>query len=235
MPASSTHIIQQNLAQIHERISSAAQKVGRPPSDVTLIAVTKYAEMSHVLDLLTLGEYDLAENRPQQFKERAEQIASTTSHQVHWHFIGNLQRNKVQQVLLFQPLIHAIDSLKLLERIDFVAQQQACIVRGLLEVNVSGEASKHGFTPDQIRNEFAQIKQMSNVQITGLMTMAPNSDEPEEARPFFRDLRELRDELTQTHNHALPMLSMGMSGDYEIGIEEGATHIRIGSAIFEGL
>jgi hypothetical protein len=155
---------------------------------------------------------------------------------VRWHLIGHLQRNKVRPVLPIAACVHSVDSLRLLERIDLLAAELQLRPRVLLEVNVSGEASKDGFPAAELRARSEQLGQYRHVRIDGLMTMAPYSENPESARSTFVGLRQLRDELVSSGElGGLPELSMGMSGDYEVGIEEGATIVRIGSRLFEGL
>ena len=156
---------------------------------------------------------------------------------VEWHMIGHLQRNKVRQVLETGAVIHSVDTEKLLKRIEIIAAELDVTARIFLEVNISGEETKHGFAPEEVPTLLSMLRECPHVQTLGLMTMAPHSNVPEDARPFFRQLREMQDRL----NAALPTiqqltsLSMGMSGDFTVAIEEGATHIRIGSALFEGL
>jgi pyridoxal phosphate enzyme (YggS family) len=149
-----------------------------------------------------------------------------------WHFIGHLQKNKVRQALPLFAFFHSIDSAALAEAMNRIAGETESTVSGLLEINVSGEATKYGFTPAQLRAEFPALVKLPRLRIRGLMTMAPYSDNPEDARPVFRALRELRDELQSAHSHPLPELSMGMSGDFVPAIEEGATLVRVGSSIF---
>ncbi|MEZ6045666.1 MAG: YggS family pyridoxal phosphate-dependent enzyme [Planctomycetaceae bacterium] len=214
------------------QVEAACQRSGRQPDSVKLIAVTKYAEWNWVEALLELGYNQLGESRPQQLLERAELVASP----VHWHLIGQLQRNKIRKVLPVTHLIHSIDSLKLLEAIDRIAAEENEKPALLLQVNITGEASKQGFTADELRREWSRIVEFKQIQISGLMTMAPLVDDLEEARPAFRGLRELRDELNGLSTSIqLEELSMGMSHDFEIAIEEGATFIRIGSSLFTGL
>jgi pyridoxal phosphate enzyme (YggS family) len=219
--------LRHNLDQVQHRITAACQRVGRNPADVTLVAVTKYANPDWIAPLVSLGVSDLGENRPQQLVERAAIVPHAR-----WHLIGQLQRNKVRSTLPHTVLIHSVDSLRLLQRISDIAGELGHTVPVLLQVNVSGEASKQGFAPDDLRRDWPACQALPHVQINGLMTMAPLADNPEESRPTFRGLRELRDEFGP---HASPMLSMGMSHDMEVAIEEGATLVRIGSALFEGL
>ncbi len=226
-------IIAQNLKQIRKTVEAACARGGRPSDSVQLVAVTKYADLNWVRELVELGETQLGESRPQQMCLRVEELPKN----VQWHMIGHLQRNKVDMVIPAAELIHSVDSLRLLRKIETSAAAIGKRQRVLLEVNVSGEESKDGFTPDELRSTWSEIVDLQQVDIQGLMTMAPHSDDAESARPFFRRLRELRDELAAASEGrmTLPELSMGMSGDFEIAIEEGATLIRIGSRIFEGL
>ena len=225
--------ISSNLQQVRRRIEDACLGAGRPSSDVRLVAVTKYARLPWIRELTNLGVADLGESRPQQLLERTPQFAND----VHWHLIGHLQRNKVRRVLPITTLIHSVDSLRLLTTIDQIAADLQIQPRLLLEVNVSGEAAKDGFSPDELWAGWSTVRECRNVKIEGLMTMAPDSDNPEASRPVFRALRQLRDKFVA----ALPPcgelreLSMGMSGDFEIAIEEGATLVRIGSELFRGL
>lgn len=225
-----------NLAAVEERITSACARAGRPRDAVQLVAVIKYAAWDWVLGLVELGLRDFAENRPQQLAERAAQLSvERPGLPVHWHLIGHLQRNKVRPVLPVAGLIHSVDSLRLLERIAQQAGELGLRPSVLLEVNVSGEGSKDGFTSADLRTSWSAIAAVENVEIRGLMTMAPESDDPAAARPTFSGLRLLRDELASRQD-GLPLaeLSMGMSGDFETAVEEGATLIRIGSRLFEG-
>lgn len=228
-----TEILAENLRRIRERIEAACQRSGRSTSDVTLVAVTKYAELDWVRALVDLGVTDLGESRPQQLAARAAELPSA----IRWHLIGHLQRNKVELVLPVAGRIHSVDSVRLLEAINKASQRLGSCARLLLEVNVSGEQSKDGFGPESLLEAWTTICQQHSVQIDGLMTMAPLTKTVEEARPIFRALRELRDRLATVPNGrwTLPDLSMGMSGDFEIAIEEGATLVRVGSSLFEGL
>ncbi len=219
-----------NLNRVRSEIADACRRAKRSPDSVKLVAVTKYAELADVRRLIALDVLDLGESRPQQLDERADQLPA----EIQWHFIGHLQRNKVKSVLSRAALIHSVDRLRLLERISSIAAELSLRPRVLLEVNVSGEASKDGISLDELRSQWPVFQAVPNVEITGLMTMAPQSDDPEVARPVFRRLRLLRDELAiQAQPHVrLTELSMGMSGDFAIAIEEGATLIRIGSRLF---
>ena len=225
----------QNLNAIHDQMRAACGRSGRSPDDVRLIAVTKYAQWPWVEALSSLHQ-TFGENRPQQLAERQALLPG-----VEWHLIGQLQRNKVKLALQHASVIHSLDSLRLLERVAAVATELQIRPRVLLEANLSQETTKSGFNAEELRQDWSQIVSISKaVQIDGLMAMAAESADPEEARPVFRSLRLLRDELRQTdasRNAGLDLrdLSMGMSGDFIPAIEEGATMVRIGSRIFAGL
>lgn len=239
MTSNLTSTLSANLTRIRERIEAACARVDRSPSEVTLVAVTKYAELDWVRALVDLGVVDLGESRPQQLVSRARDLPS----HIRWHMIGHLQRNKVDLLLPVTYQLHSVDSVRLLEAINEESTKQRAAnpeqsrPKLLLEVNVSGEQSKDGFDPTELKAAWSDISQLESIAIEGLMTMAPLSDDPETARSVFRSLRQLRDELVDasTGRLTLPDLSMGMSGDFEIGIEEGATLVRIGSSLFDGL
>jgi hypothetical protein len=225
--------ISENYRTVRERMAAACERAGRDPESVTLVAVTKYAEVDWIRALVQLGAVELGENRPQQLLARAEQIAEP----VRWHLIGHLQRNKVRSILPLTTLIHSADSLRLLEAIDRIAGELGLRPRVLIELNLSGEEAKHGFEIDALRTEWDEVLTLGHIQVEGLMTMAAYSPDPETARPTFRQLRELREELQTRSGNAVKLkdLSMGMTGDFEVAIEEGATKMRIGSALWEGL
>ncbi|MGC1273599.1 MAG: YggS family pyridoxal phosphate-dependent enzyme [Planctomycetaceae bacterium] len=218
-----------NYRAVCDRVVAACARSNRAVSDVRLVAVTKYAPIEAVRELIGLGHRDLGESRPQQLLERSAQLPGD----VNWHLIGTLQRNKARKLLPAAAMIHSVDGLRLLETLDRLAEELSLHPRLLLEVNVSGEASKHGFGPEDLRAVWPQIAAFERLDVAGLMTMAPFSDDPETARPHFRALRELRDELAAKGPNPLTELSMGMSGDFEVAIEEGATCVRIGSLLFD--
>lgn len=212
-------------------MAAAAARANRSVETVTLVAVTKYAELDWVRALIELGVRDLGESRPQQLAARARDLPAD----VRWHLIGHLQRNKVDLVLPVTHCVEAVDSIRLAEAIDAAAQKRGQPTQALIEVNVSGETSKDGFSVEGLLAAWPRLRELPQIEFRGLMTMAPQSDDPEMARPVFRALRELRDQLAEPLTLPLPDLSMGMSGDFEIGIEEGATLVRVGSALFDGL
>ncbi|MEZ6129407.1 MAG: YggS family pyridoxal phosphate-dependent enzyme [Planctomycetaceae bacterium] len=228
-------VIRKNLADIHECVAAACAKSGRDPAQVQLVAVTKYAEWEWVRSLAEFHRV-FGENRPQQLVERSRLLPD-----VQWHLIGQLQRNKVRHTITQTHLIHSVDSTKLLQRIADVSAELAVRPQVLLQVNVSEEGTKSGFAMDELRQAWPSILAWTDhVAITGLMTMAPADPDAETARPVFRRLAEFRAELadrcdSRSANLALPELSMGMSNDFEVAVEEGATLVRIGSRLFEGL
>lgn len=227
--------IAHNLAAVRKEIDAACVRCGRDSAEVTLVAVTKYAEWPSV-QALAEHHNTFGENRPQQLAERAPQISDAN-----WHLIGQLQRNKVRLAVQHSSMIHSVDSLRLLSRIGQVAAELHRQPEVLLQVNVSGEDSKSGFIPVELVASWKEIVAASDsLRISGLMTMAPATNNAEEARPFFAMLRRLRDKLRDNdalpeRDLTLPSLSMGMSGDFAVAIEEGATHVRIGSRLFSGL
>lgn len=226
--------LSQNLSEVQTRIAEACARSGRDPQSVRLIAVTKSARIEWIRELIELGQINLAENRPQQLVQRAAEFPEF----VHWHMIGHLQRNKVDMVWPVVQSIHAVDTRRLLERcVEVAVKSPDRAPQILLEVNISGEASKGGFDSQELLAAWPEIQWIKSPQIVGLMTMAPLTDDANIVRPVFRGLRELRDRLAELSGGTcpLPELSMGMSGDYEIAVEEGATMVRVGSRLFEGL
>jgi pyridoxal phosphate enzyme (YggS family) len=217
-----------NLEEIRRRMAEAARRSGRDPASVRLVAVSKTYPAEAVAAAATTGQRIFGESRVQESRDKIPACPPG----LEWHFIGHLQKNKVRQALPLFPFFHSIDSTALAGAIDRIAGETGVKAQGLLEVNVSGEETKYGFTPEELRAQFPTLSKLPHLRIRGLMTMAPYNENPEEARPVFRALRELRDELQSTYQHPLPELSMGMSGDFEPAIEEGATLVRVGSSIF---
>lgn len=226
--------IADNVAQVRGRIAEAARRSGRSADDVTLVCVTKYVGDDETRALLAAGCDDFGESRPQQLFAKAEAFADEP---LRWHLIGHLQRNKVRRTLPLVCLIHSADSLRLIEAIDREAAGFAKPIPILLEVNVSGDAAKHGFMPDKLDAVIASLGAYRHVAVRGLMTMAGRSTGIEGARRDFSALRRLRDAVRPNGppNITLDELSMGMSGDYEAAIEAGATIVRVGSALFQGI
>ena len=224
--------LRENLSRVRERIARAAESAGRAADSVRLVAVTKQADSAVAAELVELGVSDLGESRPQELWRKAANVGKP----VHWHLIGHLQRNKARRTLPLVNLIHSVDSLALLRSLDELAVQQGLQPAVLLEVNVSGEATKHGFRPGDAATALDAAGRMKRVRVCGLMTMAPYDSDPDRARPTFAALRELREQLKRSAPANCPLreLSMGMSGDFEVAIAEGATIVRIGSALFAG-
>lgn len=222
--------IQQHLDHILSRIHAAEARAGRPAGSVRLVAVSKTFPAAAVNACYQAGQRIFGENRVQ---EALEKIPMTPP-DAEWHLIGPLQRNKVRKALEHFTLIHAVDSLRLAQYMDSVAGELGKRPRLLLEVNVGDEASKFGFDPEELEREWPMLAALTHVSIAGLMCIPPPVEAPEQARPSFRRLRELRDGLAQRHGAVLPELSMGMSHDFETAVEEGATLVRVGSAIFGG-
>lgn len=216
------------LREVQRRISSAAEKAKRDPSTITLIAVSKTFSTEDVQRAIDAGQSCFGESR---FQEAALKIADLRS-SIDWHFIGRVQRNKVRKILPLFPTIHAIDSLKLSEYVNSIAKECGFAPKLFLQVDQANEETKGGFQPDELYRVFGDLAALSHISIAGLMTIPPAAEHSEDSRCWFADLRRLRDDLSQKFSIPLPHLSMGMSGDYEVAIEEGATHVRVGSSIF---
>ncbi len=239
-------ILKRNLEDVRRRIADACRRAGRQPDEVTLVAVTKTVDVEIVRILHRLGVTNFGESRPQELWRKAAGVP-----EVRWHLVGHLQRNKVEDTLPLVCLIHSVDSIRLLEAIENEAQRLGRKVDVLLEFNLSGESSKHGFQPNDQRafqDLVGMMRGLRSVPVRGLMTMAALSADREEARPTFKALsgirRRMLDILSIGHavlsppidpGHDLKHLSMGMTNDFEVAIEEGATLVRIGTALFRGL
>lgn len=222
----------QNLASVEESISAACRRAGRARDEVRLVAVTKYVSLEVARELISLGCFDLGESRPQELWRKAEALADLP---VRWHVIGHLQRNKARRTVPLADLIHSVESLELAREI--ARSSTNLPTRVLVEVNVSGDATKHGLAPGEVGTFIEQTLAFEGLDVRGLMTMAARDGDLNVARENFKALRRLRDELRTTFGDRcdLSELSMGMSGDYEVAIEEGATLVRVGSALFEGI
>ena len=218
----------QNLKCIKQRVAYAAEASGRSAEQIKLVAVSKTHPPETIHEAIAAGQPIFGENRIQDALPKIVALPPETI----WHFIGHLQSNKVRKALGRFLLFHGVDNTELACQMDRIAGELGINVQILLEVNVSGEGSKYGFTPADLPAAMETLLPLTRVHIEGLMTMAPYSENPETARPHFAHLRELRDSLARHTGHPLTELSMGMSGDFEQGIAEGATIIRVGSAIF---
>ncbi len=226
--------IAENVARVRQAIADAAARSGRRAEDVTLIAVSKYVGVAEIDALLAAGCRDLGENRPQDLWRKAEQLRDRP---IRWHMIGHLQRNKARRTLPLVTLLHAGDSWRLLDAAAQHLQQSGQLLDVLIEVNVSGDVSKTGFGPEDVEPLLPQIAQLPHLRVRGLMAMARWGGTLDDARRDFVRLRELRDRLAAScpPEISLHQLSMGMSGDFEVAIEEGATLVRVGSALYEGV
>lgn len=210
------------------RIAEAAQRSNRDASAIELVAVSKYQPAPKIRAIAEEGATLFGESRVQ---EAASKIPLLPA-KLHWHFIGHLQSNKIRKALPLFELFHSVDTLDLALAMDRIAGEMGRFPRVLLEVNVSGEASKHGFSPTALKASLDQLLQLPRLQVEGFMTMAPLTKDPETTRPYFAQLRELRDEAAREFGIPLSSLSMGMSHDFEVAIEEGSTLVRIGSVLF---
>jgi len=222
-----------NLAVINDAISVAAKKSGRLPQDIQLIGVTKTIGLERIRQLVLAGVNCFGESRVQEFIPKYD--AFEEPHMPTWHFIGHLQRNKVKFVIDKVAMIHSVDSLALAQEIDKRAGNIGRTMDVLIEVNIAGEDSKHGISPAETLPFVEELSKLRNMQVKGLMCIAPYVDNSEENRPNFEKMRNLLIDINASHmhNHSLTELSMGMSGDYTVAVEEGATMVRIGTALVE--
>ena len=221
--------INEILADVRARIAAAAKRAGRNPDDIEIIAVTKTHGDEVVREAWDEGIRIVGENKVQEAMWKKAQSVSGPS----WHLIGHLQTNKVRNALETFDFIHSVDSTRLADKINSTAEAIGARPGILLEVNVSGEKSKSGMAPQEVEGAIEHILSCCpRVSLEGFMTMAPYSEKPEDARPFFRALRELRDSMEKRFSASFPRLSMGMSGDYEVAVEEGATWVRLGTVLF---
>ncbi len=224
--------IKENLTEIRENMIKACERSGRKMEEVTLIAVSKTKPIFMLKEAYQAGAVDFGENKVQEIMEKAPDMPKSAR----FHMIGHLQRNKVKQVLPYVVLIHSVDSIRLAEQIQMEAKKQNRIVDILLEINVAGEESKFGFSPEEACSAAVAISGFPNIRIRGLMTIAPFVKNPEENRPIFKKLYQLSVDIKKKNidNVIMDVLSMGMSGDYQVAVEEGATMIRVGTGIFGG-
>ncbi|MDK2786558.1 MAG: dependent protein [Thermotoga sp.] len=225
--------LKENLEKVMERIENAALRSGRDPSEVKLVVASKYANVQEMEELFLLGIREFGENRAQDLIKKSEYFKGKP---IIWHFIGRIQTNKVKYIVPRCELIHSVWRVEELEEIEKRATKINKIQKILIEVNIFGEESKAGLSVESVEEFLKTCQKFDHVEVLGFMTMAPYVEDPEEVRWGFRELRKLRDELSQrfSGNIKLKELSMGMSNDFEVAIEEGATMVRIGSAIFEG-
>ena len=220
--------ITENLEAVRSRIDAAAVRAGRSPGEVELVAISKTHPAESVREAADAGQELFGENRVQEALVKIPLLPS----RLRWHLIGHLQANKVRKALPLFELIHGVDTMEIARNIDRIAADLGLFPRILLEVNVSGEGSKHGFAPEALESVLEELLSLPRVQVEGLMTMAPLATEAEASRPHFAALRSLRDRLAERAGIPFPILSMGMSADFELAVQLGATHVRVGSAIF---
>ncbi len=228
--ATQTSSIAQNLGRVRERIASACARAGRRPDEITIIAVSKTFPPDAIRAAHDAGLRHFGENRVQEFEAKREQVKDFVDSI--WHFIGHLQSNKVHRAVHLFDRIDSVDSIHLAEKLDSAALAADKRMPFLIEVRLVRESTKTGVTVEELPALVSAVKRLPCLELRGLMTIPPYFDDPEAARPHFRKLRELRDRVRQRLSASLPVLSMGMSHDFEVAIEEGATEIRIGTALF---
>src|SRR5918996_32374 len=220
--------IAENLGRVREQVVQAAAKAGRAVDEIDLVAITKTYSAEKVREAVNAGQQLFGESRVQEARTKIPLLPSS----LRWHFVGHLQKNKIRHALLLFELFHSVDSLALGQEMNRIANEEGMHPRVLLEVNVAGEGSKFGFDPTGLRSELEQLLALPRLTIEGLMTIPPLAPEAEASRKFFVQLRELRDGLENEFQIKLPHLSMGMTNDFLIAAEEGATLVRVGTAIF---
>jgi len=222
--------IARNLEETRGRLAAAALRAGRDPAAVRLVAVTKTVSLDRLQEAVAAGQTHFGENYLQEAKAKIAALGAGLT----WHFVGHLQSNKAKAAVEFFDLIHSVDRLRLARALEEAAARRGKVQDILIQVNLAGEESKSGAAPSDVENLMREISRMSHLRVQGLMTMPPWFPDPEEVRPYFQALRELRERLRSLGLVAgnLPELSMGMTGDFEVAVEEGATLVRIGTAIF---
>ena len=220
--------IAENLERVRERIAQAASKSGRSTDDVELVAISKTHEAAKVREAIEAGQNLFGESRVQEARIKIPDLPSN----LHWHFVGHLQKNKIRHALPLFEMIHSIDALALAQDINRIAEEEGLHQRVLIEVNMAGEGSKFGFQPEKLRAEMESLLALPRLSILGLMVIPPIAEEAETSRKYFVELRKLRDRLQTEFHVDLGQLSMGMTNDFPIAVEEGATLVRVGTAIF---
>ncbi len=223
-------MVKENLEKVHENIKKACEKAGRDPKEVTLISVSKTKPIPMLEEAYAAGSRDFGENKVQEIIDKYPQLASD----IRWHMIGHLQRNKVKYIIDKTALIHSVDSLRLAQEISSQAGKRQLEIDILIEVNIAGEESKFGIPYEETVSLIEEISVLPHINIIGLMTIAPFVTNPEDNRKYFRKIRELSVDIKQKNidNVTMSVLSMGMTGDYMVAIEEGATMVRVGTGIF---
>jgi hypothetical protein len=220
--------IAENLERVRDQIAQAAAKSGRSANDVELVAITKTHAAERVHEAIQAGQSLFGESRVQEARSKIPELPSA----IRWHFVGHLQKNKIRHALPLFEMIHSVDSLVLAQEINRIAEEEGMHPRVLVEANVAGEGSKFGFAPDKLREQMEELLALPRLSIEGLMTIPPLAEEAEASRTYFVELRQLRETLEKDFDLKLPQLSMGMTNDFPIAVEEGATLVRVGTAIF---
>ena len=220
--------VAENLVRVREQIAQAATKVGRSIDDIELVAISKTHPAEKVREAYEVGQTMFGESRVQEARAKIPELPSA----IHWHFVGHLQKNKIRNALPLFEMLHSVDSLDLAQEMNRIAEEEGLHPRVLLEVNVAGEGSKFGFKPETLRAEMETLFALPRLSILGLMTIPPLAGEAEASRKYFVQLRELRDRVQTGFQVDLAHLSMGMTNDFAIAVEEGATLVRVGTAIF---
>ena len=220
--------IAKNLARVREQIAQAAAKAGSVADEVTLVAITKTHPAEKVREAIEAGQILFGESRIQEVRAKIPELPSN----LRWHFVGHLQKNKIRHALPLFEMVHSVDSLGLAQEMNRIAEEEGMHPRVLLEVNVAGEGSKFGFSPDKLSDQMEELLALPRLSILGLMTIPPLAEEAEASRKYFVQLRELRDRLQTEFRVDLAQLSMGMTQDFPVAVEEGATLVRVGTAIF---
>lgn len=223
-------MLEENLKKVEANIQAACERCGRKREEVTLIAVSKTKPVSMLKEVYDCGVRDFGENKVQELTDKYDQLPSD----IKWHMIGHLQRNKIKYIIGKTALIHSVDSLRLAEAIEAESAKKGCITDVLLEVNVAQEESKFGFSAEELLKEIDYFADFSHIRVKGLMTIAPYVENPEENRIYFAKLKQLSVDITakKVNNVTMSIFSMGMTNDYEVAIEEGATVVRVGTGIF---
>ncbi len=221
--------VAEDLRTVLTRINSAAVKAGRDPGEITLVAVSKAQPVDKIQEAVEAGHLDFGENYVQEFRDKA---AEFDGQGVRWHYIGRLQGNKVRSLIGHVDCIHSVDRLRIAKEVGKRSVKAGLTTRVLIQINVGQEDSKGGLVPDRAEDDLGRILELDGLDVVGLTAIPPFLDDPEQIRPYFVQLREMRDRLARSLDHPLPELSMGMSGDYEVAIAEGATLVRVGTAIF---
>ena len=226
--------VTERVAEVKEKVEQACQRAGREMEDITIMAATKGRSVAEIVEAVNAGISDVGENYVQELLDKKGELDEAGYSDIRWHAIGHLQRNKVRYVVPICDQIHSVDSLRLAQEIDRRAARIGKVQAVLLEINIAGEESKFGIAPEQAPQLAEQIMELEHLQLRGLMTMPPYTDNPEDSRPLLKALRDLAEQLVGRGlpSEAMSELSMGMSGDYQVAVEEGATTIRLGTALF---